>query len=210
MLSTPADFIGFRHKRITKHIFCFDTKAWNSYDAPLMQHRLPDRVNPFIFADKGRQFNAPVAVADLSRLAGRLRDTGGSIQVDMLFDRDPAGIRRVSGQLRGSLQLSCERCLEAFEFPLAVDFSLALLESEGMIERMPEQYEPLLVTGQELRPLDVVEDEILLALPMFPVHKKACSPPGVGAEHEQDNPANRSDAARENPFALLAKLKQRD
>lgn len=160
-------------------------------------------------ADKGRTFRTQVSLADMQRLADKLSDTQGTLAVDMAFGRDDRGIRFLSGSISGQLHLICERCLGKMHWPLKLDYALGLVDSEGMIERLPEQYEPLLVEQEEIRPLEVIEDEVLLALPMFPVHENEqdCKPRQLKEETEE---AVATDEARDNPFAVLAKLKRND
>jgi uncharacterized protein len=75
------------------------------------------------------------------------------------------------------------------------------VSGEDEIKRLPEGYEPLLVTGEPLLTRELVEDEVLLAIPAIPRHggEEACV---TGYE-------NQSLPERENPFAVLEKLKSR-
>ena len=69
---------------------------------------------------------------------------------------------------------------------------------------MPEGYEPLLLPADgALRPAELVEDELILAVPVVPVA------PGSEAL-AQDWPASSEEREKANPFAALAALRKGD
>lgn len=142
----------------------------------------------------------------------------------LTFGRDERGMRVVIGEASLTVALPCQRCLEAVEIVLECRSSLALIESETQAESLPDDLDPLVVGPEELlRPLDVVEDELLLALPLVPRHPEGrcaqataypdpgslqdCGPGIGGGDTAPDN--DPADAPRPNPFAALAALKNR-
>jgi uncharacterized protein len=88
--------------------------------------------------------------------------------------------------------------------PLDTEFRLGLVRSQEAAERLARGYEPLLVTAEPARVADIVSDEVLLALPFAPVHE---APDVCHGLYEDYQPS--TDAQRENPFAVLAGLKQK-
>ena len=75
-----------------------------------------------------------------------------------------------------------------------------------MLDRLPEDYEPLLVEEGKIPLKNIIEDEILLILPAFPKHPHTCFVQKFDnnsvvplVSDEQSTP--------ENPFSILAKLK---
>jgi len=54
-------------------------------------------------------------------------------------------------------------------------FKFALINSEEEIELLPEEFEPYLVEGDEQSIIELIEDELLLCLPMVTIHDDSCS-----------------------------------
>ncbi|HEB98262.1 MAG TPA: DNA-binding protein [Thiotrichales bacterium] len=170
-----------------------------------MQQRLPERFDPVAMVRAGREFSGRLALAGMPRLLERVRtDRAGEFEVDLRFGTSDAGTDYVSGHIRGSLELTCERCLEAMSHEVDIGFQLALVESEALVERIPEEFEPLVYGDEQLALKELIEDEILLSLPMFARHEaeKCPGPPlGQGEEQEAEEPGKRQ------PFAVLKDLK---
>ena len=79
---------------------------------------------------------------------------------------------------------------------------LGLVCDEDEEQALPPDYEALLVPEDgNLRPLDLVEDELVMAVPVVPVA------PGSEAV-ERDFSATSEELGKANPFAALAALKK--
>lgn len=144
-----------------------------------------------------------VPLASLTRLGSLLFDTEGEVAFSLDFDQDELGVPYVALKASAELPLLCQRTLERFLLPVEIDQRLGLIRDEADEAALPPGYEALLVDGSgELRPLDVVEDELILAVPVVPVK------PGTEAvEQEWTGGAGTTDE-RPNPFAALAALKK--
>lgn len=163
------------------------------------------------FSRQGRVISGEVAVAALGRLADIVVEPVGSLHCTL---RGLPGEQRQDGkpglalEVRGSLKFRCQRCLQMMDYPLCVASHLLLLAPGEMLpDDVVEDDE--VVAGDELEDewdaieasreqsvLALIEDEVLLALPIVPKHE-ACEPPAaMKDEHEP------------SPFAALAKLKQ--
>jgi uncharacterized protein len=164
-----------------------------------MLEYLPETVEPVGLADAGRSFRGEIAVGDLGRLGPMLADRDGALRVSLAFRRDERRIRVLEGSIEGEIRLVCQRCLEPLPWPLHLRFSLGIVTDEAGIDRLPEGYEPLLAQGEPLRTVEVVEDEILLAVPSVPMHD--------GGQRCDSGYRNRPVAEKENPFSVLGKLK---
>jgi uncharacterized protein len=102
----------------------------------------------------------------------------------------------------GSLQLLCQRCLGAFEFPLHIEVSLRLAATQFEMDAEPLEAEgpESILAGKEMRVQALVEDEVLLAMPIAPRHP-AC------AGSKKDAARGVADAAdTQTPFAGLRGL----
>lgn len=171
-----------------------------------MLDRLPESIDPIQFADKQGVLKGRIAVNTLNRLADMLADDSGWLSVE-LFSRQ-GRLPIIEGQLEGMLQIACQNCLDAVEWPISHTVKLGIVASAEQAERLPEDLEPLLVSGEKILVKDMIEDEILLLLPTYPKHGQPCSIKiktiGLQAEARQTTPKPN----RENPFSILANLKK--
>lgn len=135
-----------------------------------MSGRLPQTVQAGRLADAGETLQGTMHVHSMSRLADFLHDTEGEVDVELVFDVDVRRLRHVQGHLKTTINLVCQRCLQPLAWPLEVDFKLGLVTSEAAAERLPETWDPLIVDESGLVLQRLVEDELLLALPIVPMH----------------------------------------
>lgn len=152
-----------------------------------------------------RSFEGTLPIAAMSRLSEVLASTDGELQFELDFGRDELGISYVDVRVRASLPLICQRTLEPFVLPVAVDTRLGLIRQERDEAGLPPDCEPLLVAEDgRLNPADVMEDELLLALPLVPVNPDASLPDEVTGQ----DPDPAGEGRSENPFAVLRELKK--
>jgi len=181
-----------------------------------MSKPMPELLDPRKAAAQGEAYRGDVPLAGLSRLAslvetGQLSASqgpgGGQAAYRLEFQRDESGRAVVEGSVRGQLRLRCQRCTEGYDLAVDAGFKLAVVEGLDEAERLPPEYDPLLLEEPLIRPRDLIEDELILAVPTIPRHAEgACKMPQVGSAG-----AERADGPdeRPNPFAPLASLKTR-
>lgn len=172
-----------------------------------MSERLPDTVQYHDFVEQARVVRGEVPVALLERLAAITVKTDDRLEAEFAFGQDASGQAFLRGRIAGTLKMQCQRCLEAMDYPVALTVSLALVRTEEDGERLPAEYEPLLVSGPTLSLYGVLEDEIILALPIVAMHEGDNCP--VEANYSTVPEEERTDSEQEgdNPFAVLASLK---
>lgn len=147
-----------------------------------------------------RSFQGRLPLSTFRRLATSLAATEGEVEYELDFDKDEFGISGVRVRAVASLPLTCQRTLETFVFPVRIDARLGLIVHEEDEAGLPQGYEPLLVDQAGLHPVDVIEDELILALPLVPVK------PGTREiEREWAQEGEREVEAKPNPFAVLKK-----
>ncbi|MGH8764644.1 MAG: YceD family protein [Burkholderiales bacterium] len=99
-------------------------------------------------------------------------------------------------KVQGVLSLVCQRCLGAMEFPLQIEVSLLLAASQAEVEAVPLDAEgpEQIVAGKEMPVRDLVEEEVLLAIPLAPRHERCSGQAALGEE------------ATRSPFSALRGL----
>ena len=153
-----------------------------------------------------RTFEGVLPVAELPRLVQALADDSGEVTYHLDFDRQALGGPQLHVVLRAGLKLECQRTLEPFVFPVEVDTRLGLLADEQDAAALPGDCEPLVLEGGALSPRRVIEDELLLSLPLVPV-----KPGGEMLQGEWNVPGAvpqeaERDEALTQPFKDLRKL----
>jgi uncharacterized protein len=103
------------------------------------------------------------------------------------------------------VRLICQRCLQAFGWPVASEFKLAFVADEAAEAGLPPDYDAVLLGYERPSLRDMVEDELLLALPLVPMHpsKEDCGPLGQSAASEECLVS--AEDVRQ-PFAVLKDL----
>lgn len=114
------------------------------------------------------QYAGRIPLAQLPRLKPMLADTAGELQVRLEASKDGQGDGWVRGHVAGQLSLTCQRGLHPYTWPCDLSFELRLVDSETEEQEVLEQQDPYLVQDDRLPLRDLVEDEVLLSLPMLP------------------------------------------
>lgn len=145
---------------------------------------------------------------DFPRLAEALASLGGEAEwparYRLQFGRDSEGRAVITGRVALALRLVCQRCLGDVRIPLDLYLALGLVRTESQAQDLPDHLDPVVVAAAGIRPLDLVEDELLLAIPQFPLHAEGgCETPALA--RTADVPV----ALAENPFAVLRGLQAR-
>ena len=167
---------------------------------------LPERIDPLSWAESGHRLQGRLSVSDMPRLQESLYSTEskGSIHIDLEGGIDDNGTRYLRGRIEAKLEVPCQRCLRAMQLALGVDVALGLVSSPAKADYLAEPYEALMVEGRSMALAGIVEDELLLAIPIVAMHADAeCLPAGTLEADAVDVPER-----RENPFAVLARLKK--
>lgn len=134
-----------------------------------MSEPLPVQLDAATLADRGRSLSGELPVTAFRRLGQWLRTTEGRLAFELVFDRDDHGRRRLRARVRGSLDLQCERCLAGYALPLEHDFALVLIDSEAEADTLPEEIDAVVLPGtRSMHTVDLLEDELILALPLVP------------------------------------------
>jgi len=170
-----------------------------------MLDRLPEYIDPLHLADKRGVLKGQIPLRSLDRLAEMLVNDTGSITVDLFFGRE-GSLAKVEGHIKTVLELECQNCLEAVKWPIDCTIKLGVVTTIDQANRLPEEYQPLLVDEGKILLKNIIEDEILLILPAFPKHQHAC----FVSEFDNNNVdqlMSDKQSSPVNPFSILAKLK---
>ncbi|MCQ4347870.1 YceD family protein [Pseudomonas stutzeri] len=172
----------------------------------MLKGPIPPHIDPRKLADRDAILQGEWPVAQFSRLCEQLVSDAGSVQARLEFGRDEQGLIVMRGELEVEVQMVCQRCLEPASLPVHCEFVYAVLREGASADSLPKSYDALEVGEEPLDLLELVEDELLLALPIVPAHEPdACQhPAGYAAAPEPSV----NEVPRSNPFDVLAQLKR--
>lgn len=173
--------------------------------ARLMPPDLPQYVEPLRLARQAARFSGAIPVADLPRLAAMTHDGRGNIDFEMAFGRDASGIYNISGSFSARVSLICQRCLQPLPATVTARISLGIVQGTQEAKLLPAEYEPLEVGAEPVSLSELIEDEVLLALPFAPLHATGQCPAGSAPPEA----VKESVPERQRPFAELIELKRR-
>ena len=150
-------------------------------------------IDGFEFAESGGFLEGAFPCGAFPRLQDRLRESAGSLAWTLQGLRDAQGRAALRLTVAGALKVTCQRCLAAMDLPVAIDSLLALAATQEEIDAAPIDAPDRVLAGRDMRVLDMVEDELLLAMPAAPRHERCAGPRG-------ETQSGRS------PFAQLGEL----
>jgi uncharacterized protein len=168
-----------------------------------MLDRLPVLIDPVSFSERGKRLSGTIETSELTRLSDMLLDNSGVVEIDISFDKE-GRLSTIQGEIKANLIVECQSCLKQLSLSINRNFKLGLVSSLEQADRLASDCEPFILEDVKISLNELVEDELLLALPDFPRHDYPCVDKGEVKPTVQDIDGQiRSD----NPFAVLAKLK---
>jgi uncharacterized protein len=168
---------------------------------------LPLKVDPFRFADHAVSLQGEMLVKDMPRLCSGLKNHAGEVNVHLQFGVDEQGIRFLKGDYEVLLMLECQRCMGTFSYPAKGHFLLGIVEGDDEAVKLPEVYDPVIAKGGILLLLDVIEDELIVSLPLVPMH--SASECRVKFPLSIDSTDDLNEEKVENPFKVIESLREK-
>ncbi|HUO44524.1 MAG TPA: YceD family protein [Burkholderiales bacterium] len=156
----------------------------------------PAVVDSLEFARTGQQLAGTVAVSELRRVADSLFDDQGTLEYAIKGRTDSRGRPRLRVEVRGEVHLRCQRCLGSLPYRVATASDLLVLTGGGPETDALEDLDGV-AADPHTSVRELVEDEVLLALPMAPRHPEGQCGAAVSAGSAQSR----------SPFGVLAQLK---
>jgi uncharacterized protein len=142
------------------------------------------------------QLNGEIALTGCARLMAAYGPQSRCAHYEFDFGVDEDDIKYVRGKVAAKVDTVCSRCAAPVVIEVRASVALALAADESGCADIPDRYEPLIVTSEGLSLSTLVEDEILLAMPLAPAHAEGACAPVSSATRVGDG-----------PFAGLARLR---
>ncbi|KQN56405.1 MULTISPECIES: 23S rRNA accumulation protein YceD [Rahnella] len=168
--------------------------------------KLPLAVDAIRTAQKRLDYSGVYTPGQVTRLAASVVSVDSDVQTSLSFDIDNLRLAVINGQSDVTVTLECQRCGKTFEHQVHATYCFSPVRNDEQAEALPEAYEPIEVDEfGEVDLLAMIEDEIILSLPVVPVHE---------SEHCEVSDADMvfgklpAEVEKPNPFAVLASLKK--
>ncbi len=180
----------------------------------------PYAVEPFHLARQRGNWRGRIRLSQFQRLAQLLAPVDPAaptseadgeeavVAVQLSFFQDEQRRTHVTGEVHTQVYLSCQRCLQAVPRPIDVQLALCLVRGEDRAQSLDAELEPFVLDGDTVLVADLIEDELILALPELVCQDRNC--PSMPAMRY---PAGESEAELEqgdNPFAVLKHWRKPD
>jgi len=138
---------------------------------------------------------------------GRIQEVGEvapEAGVSLTLSAETRGDIALAGRVESRIQLTCQRCLDPVEVALVSDFEFVVMDAADAQPGDEESADIIVTDDGMVRLRELVEDELLLALPVVARHDDAnpCRP-----RVQQFGPPDEPAPKAENPFAVLERLK---
>ncbi len=167
-----------------------------------MQAQLPATLNFIRQVERNYRFDGEVSLSRLPRLCELLVTPRGNVQVRLEFG-DSVGYAGLKGTVSARLEQECQRCLQPVTTEISSHFRFAFIHDEAEEAQIPDEFEAYLIEGEEQSLIDLLEDELLLSLPMVSMHREPCS------EFMREQAlARQAEKEATHPFAALKALKK--
>lgn len=150
------------------------------------------------FARKSLKIHGIIDVFNFLRLKDALASDSGQVEVNLQGWVDSFDKPMLELRVRGQLELKCHRCSKGVEFP--VDFRYVYqIVTDDLVAMGDEDGDDVdfLESEHQMSLLELVEDELIVSLPIAPTHSPDCEALYTLPKEDLDN-----------PFAVLAKLKK--
>lgn len=170
-----------------------------------MSRNYPDRVRPEKVAAAKKRFSGEIPLVSLGGLEGLIvkPEPGDVVRFELSFAHDGQGHIVADLSVEAQVCLLCQRTLGPFAYRVSGQSRIGVVSTEAEAQELPADYEPLICEEDDLPIARLVEEEILLALPLVPIDPEAPKPIEAAAEPDElvKEPTHR-------PFEVLADLKK--
>ena len=153
-------------------------------------------------AEQGRILDGTIKLDKLERLSSYLVDSEGVAEASLTLGVDQERIRYLQGRAQATVKMQCQRCLEPVTLELEAEMNLGIVADDEAAKQLPRYYDPFIINEPKQDLHQLVEEELILTLPLIAQHQDCSVKTEYGeiAERSDDN-------EKANPFNVLAQLK---
>jgi uncharacterized protein len=133
-------------------------------------------IDTFEFSRLKERREGELAVADFARLREETADATGSVQWLAEGGAHALGYPQLHVSVKAEVKLMCQRCLTPFAFPIESQTTLVLAKDEEAADELEDKLADddvdVIAGSKNMNLLELVEDEVLLSVPLSPKHER--------------------------------------
>lgn len=171
-----------------------------------MSREFPDFIDPWRLAAGNKVIGGTIPLARFRRLESMLASSEGVASFSIRFDYDEQRRARATVKVKAPLTLICQRSLKPYTEQVAQESQLLILGEPGEQANLSDHEEFYLVEEGRLAAADLVEDELLLAVPQVPRNPDFDLVVKSTMTDEKQSESENSSNGRQRPFESLAEL----
>jgi uncharacterized protein len=160
-------------------------------------------------ADRQADVAFEIPLDQMPRVRAQLAGSGGKVRGSARFRRE-AGFRVAELEWTGTAMLVCQRCLEPMQWPVGGTARVALVVAEHEADHVPPELETVHTPENRVRVRDLVEEELLLALPLAPLHAELSECTGQQNPGTEPETSGAPEHETQRPFERLGELLKRN
>jgi uncharacterized protein len=127
------------------------------------------------FAAREAVLSGKIKLSDLGRLSELIQAHEDVVTVRLSFEERDAAWHGLQLEYEATVRMVCQRCLEPFDIHLDDRVEFGVVATESLERILPTGIEPLVLDAERFRPIDLIEDELIVSLPLVPRHgETAC------------------------------------
>ena len=155
-------------------------------------------IDSISFARKSESLQGKIEVSSLARVRDDLASMQGEIEFRLQGGMDGRHRPRLMLSISGQVMLTCQRCLAELAHQIDLSSQLVLVASEAELPDLDDEDEEadVVVANSKTNVLDLLQEEIILALPLAPKHDFECVDPNITVDDA---------VAMRRPFSILSK-----
>ena len=168
--------------------------------------KLPKKIDPIKSAQKRSSYDGIYFAHEMKRFTSAVASAQDEVPVKVEFLKDAQGLTLFKGEMASDVQLICQRCNQLLDHSVQTEYCYTPVQGHEQTDQLPDAYEPVQVNDHgEIDLLQIIEDEIILALPLVAMHdEQDCKRQSDKMSFGKVEPAEE----RPNPFAVLKELKR--
>jgi len=172
----------------------------------MLTEPLPATLDVRKAAARGVSVSGTLKPLNLQRFRPLLASDDGAVEAELTFSRDEENRHVIHVAVEADVTVTCQRCLEPMSQHLISENLLAVMWTDEQAAHLPRHLDPLIVAEEACSLWELVEDELILAMPPFSYHDTEDCRESI-AGFSAPVPEEVTAVEKPNPFNVLAQLK---
>ena len=136
----------------------------------MLKGPIPSQVDPRKLADRAVTLEGELPFESFPRFSEQLAENVGVVRAKFVFGREERKAMVMHCELDAEVKMVCQRCLELVTLPIHSESTYAVVKEGANTQSVPQGYDVIELGEDPLDLLALIEEELLLALPIMPAH----------------------------------------